>query len=165
MEGVGRYLFFTNWGGGVMIINGSPQEKIKNFLFEVTAKWVDLMIARPTTILEIQKLLKMGWKPTNTYQSIVYKLENAITQCCKSMRSNVQEVLSGMFLPAPLALSSGPYLFDPCKKDETQKISGFYQSLALQHLRPKDYKKCMKLPYDLYCRPRKQIMPITCVHI
>ena len=74
-------------------------------------------------------------------------------ECCQSMRSNVQEVLGRMFLPAPLALSSGPYLIDPCKKDETQKISGFFQSLALQHLRPKSYKKCMKLPYDLYCPP------------
>ena len=51
----------------------------------------------------------------------------------------------------PLALSGGPYLIDPCKKDETQKISGFYQRLALQHLRPKGYKKCMKLPYYLFC--------------
>ena len=55
------------------------------------------------------------------------------------MRSNVQEVLDGKFLPAPLALSCGPYLIDPCKKDETQKISGFVQSLTLQHLRPKGY--------------------------
>ena len=48
-------------------------------------------------------------------------------------------------------ITGGPYLIDPCKKDETQKISGFYQSLPLQHLRPKSYEKCMKLPYDLYC--------------
>ena len=35
------------------------------------------------------------------------------------MRSNVQEVLGGKFLPAHLALSGGPYFIDPCKKDET----------------------------------------------
>ena len=51
------------------------------------------------------------------------------------------------------------------KKHETQKISGFYQSLALQHLRPKSYEKCMKLPYDLHCPSRKRIMPITYVYI
>ena len=53
--------------------------------------------------------------------------------------------------PAPLAHSGGPYPIDSCKKDETQKISRFYQSLALQHIRPKGYEKCMKLPYGLYC--------------
>ena len=37
------------------------------------------------------------------------------------------------------------------KKDETQKISGFFQSLALQHLRPIGYEKRMKLPYNLCC--------------
>ena len=67
------------------------------------------------------------------------------------MRSNVQEVVGEKFLPAPLDLSGGPYLIDPCKRDETLKISGFYQSLALKHLQPKGYEKCMKLPYDLYC--------------
>ena len=79
-------------------------------------------------------------------------------ECCQPVRSNVQEILGGKFLPAPLALSGGLYLIDLCKKDETQKISGFYQSLALQHLRPKGYEKCMKLPYDLYC-------PSTFIHI
>ena len=59
------------------------------------------------------------------------------------MRSNMQEILGGEFLPAPLALSGGLYLIDPCKRDETQKISGFDQSLALQHLRPKGYEKCL----------------------
>ena len=54
------------------------------------------------------------------------------------------------FLPAPLAFSDGPYLIDPCKRDEIQKISGLYHSLELQQLRPKGYEKCMKLPYDFY---------------
>ena len=78
------------------------------------------------------------------------------------MRSNVQEILGGKFLPAPLPLSGGLYLIDPCKKDETQKISGFYQSLALQHLRPKGYEKCIKLPYDLYC-PSTEGNNVNCV--
>ena len=119
----------------------------------VPNEWIHLMIARSTTILEIQKLVKIGWKPTYTCQSIVYKLENALTQSvasqCEVMCKKSQVESSYQHLQ--LSLSGGPYLIDPCKKDETQKISGFYQSLALQHLRPKGYEKCMKLPHDLYC--------------
>ena len=70
-------------------------------------------------------------------------------------RSNVQEVLGRKLLPAPLALSGGPYLIDQCKKDEMQKISEFYQGLAWQHPWPKGYEKCMKLLYDLYCPSTK----------
>ena len=65
------------------------------------------------------------------------------------MRSNVQEVIGGKFLPAALALPACPYLIGPCKRDETQNNSGFYQSLALEHLQPKGYEKYMNLPYDL----------------
>ena len=46
-------------------------------------------------------------------------------------------------------------LVDSKKKSEKQKICGFYESLELQHLRPKAYKQCVKLPYDLYCPSTK----------
>ena len=36
------------------------------------------------------------------------------------------------------------------KNDET-KFLGFYESLALRHLRPSSYATCESLPYDLYC--------------
>ena len=57
--------------------------------------------------------------------------------------------LCGKLLPTLLALSVGPYLINLSKKGETQKICGFYESLALQQLRLKGYKKYMKLSYNL----------------
>ena len=71
-------------------------------------------------------------------------------ECCKPARTNVQEVLVGKFLPAPLVLTG-----DPKKKSEKQINCGFYESLALQQLHPKAYKQCVKLPYDLYCPSTK----------
>ena len=69
-----------------------------------------------------------NWLETHVYISKyclqIAKCNNI--ECCQPMRSNVQEVVGGKFLPAPLALSGCPYLIGPCKRDETQKISGFY---------------------------------------
>ena len=63
-----------------------------------------------------------NWLETHVYISKyclqIEKCNNI--ECCQPMRSNVQEVLGGKFLPAPLALSGGPYLIDPSKKDETK---------------------------------------------
>ena len=129
--------------------------------YEVSAKWVDP--SDDSKVYHDFRDSKIGknWLETHVYMSKyclqIAKCNNI--ECCQPMRSNVQEVLGGKVLTSTFSsLSGGPYLIDPCKKDETQKISGFYQSLALQHLRPKGYEKCMKLPYDLYC-------PSTFIHI
>ena len=122
--------------------------------YEVSAKWVDP--SDDSKVYHDFRDSKIGknWLETHVYMSKyclqIAKCNNI--ECCQPMRSNVQEVLGGKVLTSTFSsLSGGPYLIDPCKKDETQKISGFYQSLALQHLRPKGYEKCMKLPHDLYC--------------
>ena len=69
-----------------------------------------------------------NWLETHVYISKyclqIEKCNNI--ECCQPMRSNVQEVLGGKFLPAPLALSGGPYLIDPCKKDEKKIFFGFH---------------------------------------
>ena len=108
-------------------------------------------------VIVVQNLYHPYWFETHFYIS-KYCLH--IAKCndleyCKPARTNVQEVLGGKFLPAPLALTGGPSLVDPKKKSEKPKICGFYESLALQHLRPKAYKQCVKLPYDLYCPSTK----------
>ena len=71
--------------------------------------------------------------------------------CCKPLRTNVQDVLRSKFLPTPIVLNSEPSLLDPGEKGEKCKIADFYKSLALRHLRPKGYKQCDVVPYDLYC--------------
>ena len=97
--------------------------------------------------LDVEKLVKIGknWLETHVYISTcclqIAKCNNI--ECCQPVRRNMQEVLGGEFLPAPLALSGNPCLIDPCKRDKTQKISEYDQSLALQHLRPKGYEKCL----------------------
>ena len=101
--------------------------------YEVSAKWGNP--SDDSKAYHDFRDSKIGkkWLETSVYISKycqqIAKCNNI--ECCQPMRSNVQEVLGGKFLPAPLALSGGPYLIDPCKKDEAQKISGFYQSLAL----------------------------------
>ena len=138
--------------------------------YEVSAKWVDPSNASKAYHDFRDSKIGKNWLESHVFISKYY-LEIAKCndiECCQSVRSNVQEVLGGKFLPAPLALSGGPYLIDPCKNDETQKISGFYQSLVLQHLRPKDYKKCKKPPYDLYCpstEANNADYVCRCVHI
>ena len=116
--------------------------------YEVSAKWVDP--SDNSKAYHDFRDSKIGKNCLETHVCISkYCLQIAKCndiECYQPMRSNVPEVLGGKFLPAPLALSGGPYLIDPCKNDETQKISGFHQSLALQHLRPKGCEKCMKLP-------------------
>ena len=67
------------------------------------------------------------------------------------MCTNVQEILCGKFLSTYLALSGGLYLIYPRKMKHTKKNYWFYESLTVQQLQPNDYKKCMKLLYDLYC--------------
>ena len=52
----------------------------------------------------------------------------------------VRYVLGGKCLPTPLALTSGPSLVDLKKKSEQSKLCGFYESLALKHMRPKGYQ-------------------------
>jgi hypothetical protein len=42
-------------------------------------------------------------------------------------------------------------LTDPHQKNEKTKYLGFYECLALSHLRPLSYTGCESLPYDLYC--------------
>ena len=37
------------------------------------------------------------------------------------------------------------------KNSDKTKIQGFYQSQALQKMRPRKYKYVSKFPYDLYC--------------
>ena len=59
---------------------------------------------------------------------------------------NMQGILRGNLLLTHLA----PCLINPSKKSETQKKCRLYESLALQQLSPKSYKKYMKLPYDPY---------------
>ena len=78
--------------------------------------WIHLMIAWPTTILNVQSFGK------NCPETHVYILKYCLQiakcddmECCQPMQSNVQDVLCGKFLLAPLALSGGPYLIDPCK--------------------------------------------------
>ena len=50
--------------------------------------------------------------------------------CCKPLRSNVHEVLVGKFLPTPLVIFAGPQLFNPEKKSQKRKPSGFYENLC-----------------------------------
>ena len=76
---------------------------------KVGADWLETHVYIPKYCLQIAKYNDLG--------------------CCKPARTNVQEVLGGKFLPAPLALTGGPS--------------------------PKAYKQCVKLPYDLYCPSTK----------
>ena len=96
--------------------------------FEVSAKWVDPSDDSKAYHDFKDSKISKNWLQTHGYISKyclqIAKCNNI--ECCQPMRSNVQEVLGGKFLPAPLALCGGPYLIDPCKNDETQKISGFY---------------------------------------
>ena len=73
------------------------------------------------------------------------------SDCCRPLRTNVQTVLQGQFLPTPLVFAKGGTLMNPQDKNENNKCAGFYKCLALRHMRPSSYEDCEFLPFDLYC--------------
>ena len=121
--------------------------------YPVSARWVDS--SDDSEKYKQYTDVKMGadWLERHVYVS-KYCLQIAKCgniDCCRPLRTTVQEVLGGMFLSPPLAFASGPSLGDPKNKSETTKLSDFYKSLALKHMRPTMYKLCDALPFDLYC--------------
>ena len=75
--------------------------------YEVSAKWVDPSNASKAYHDFRDSKIGKNWLETHVFISKYY-LEIAKSndiECCQSVRSNVQEVLGGKFLPAPLALS------------------------------------------------------------
>ena len=46
--------------------------------------------------------------------------------CCKALRTNVQTILKGQFLPTPIAMGSDVTLADPLLKSEKTKFLGFF---------------------------------------
>ena len=120
--------------------------------YPVSAAWVDP--SGNATDFKMFSDTKLGLKWLENHVRISkYCLQIAKctdNECCKPLRTNVQEILSGKFLPTPLVLNSGPSLLDPTDKNEKCKIATFYKSFALRHLRPHGYRDCDVLPYDLY---------------
>ena len=139
--------------------------KIDNY--PVSARWVDS--SDDSKKYKDYTDAKMGadWLERHVY---IYKYCLQIAKCgnidcCRPLRTTVQEVLGGKFLSPPLALESGPSLVDPKKKSEKKKLSGFSKSLSLKHMRPTRYKLCNTLPFDLYCPSVKFDDPeYVCAH-
>ena len=50
--------------------------------------------------------------------------------CSNPLRTNVQEVLGGKFLPTPLVLSQGPFLLNPKDKSDKSKLCDFLQEFC-----------------------------------
>ena len=121
--------------------------------YPVSAAWVDP--SGNATDFKMFSDKKLGRKWLENHVRISkYCLQIAKctdNECCKPLMTNVQEILSGKFLPTPLVLNSGPSLLDPTDKNEKCKIATFYKSFALRHLRSHGYRDCDVLPYDLYC--------------
>ena len=121
--------------------------------YPVSAHWVDSSDDSKKYKNHSDAKIGANWLHNHVYIS-KYCLQIAKCgniDCCEPLRTTVQEVLGGKFLPPPLALESGASLIDPRKKSEKDKLCGFYKSLALKHMRPKKYKLCGQLPFDLYC--------------
>ena len=132
--------------------------------YSVSARWIDCSDDRKKYKSYTDTKLGAYWLENHVYIS-KYCLQIAKCtniDCCKPLRTNVQEVLGGQFLPPPLTLQSGPSLVDPGKKSEKDRFCGFYKSLVLKNMRPTLYKNCGKLPFDLYCPSAKIDDPNYC---
>ena len=85
--------------------------------YEISVRWVDLSDDSMAYHVFKCSIIGKNWLETHVY-ILKYCLQIAkcdYMECCQPMRSNVQDVLCGKLLLAPLALSGGPYLIDPCK--------------------------------------------------
>ena len=69
------------------------------------------------------------------------------------LQTNVPEILGGMFLSPPLALKSGPILLEPLNQKIKVKKRNIVISTRVWYWSTCNlrYKKCVTLPYDLYC--------------
>ena len=124
-------------------------------VYQVSAKLADPSDENKAYLCFTDSKIYADWLETHVFIS-KYCLQISKyndLECCQPMRTNMLEVMCVKFPREPtiLALSSGKYFINQSKKSETQKMCEFYESLALQQLQPGGYKKCMKLPYDLYC--------------
>ena len=124
------------------------------------------MIARPTTILETQKLVKIYWKPTYTYQSIVHKLQNAITQ---SVANQCEVMCKKSWVESSyqhLQLSLVVYILSiHAKRMKHKRFPDFIRILHYSTYDLKVTRNALSYRMTSTVRPRKGIMSITCVHI
>ena len=92
--------------------------------YEISVRWVDLSDDSMAYHVFKCSIIGKNWLETHVY-ILKYCLQIAKCdnmECCQPMRSNVQDVLCGKLLLAPLALSGGPYLIDPCKGWNTKDL-------------------------------------------
>lgn len=129
--------------------------------YQVSAQWVDKCDDSWRYKDYTDAKLGANWLEKHIYVSKyclqITKCDDS--DCCRPLRTNIQNVLKGKFLPTPLSFGKGATLLDPKKKDEKTRLRGLYESLALQHLRPPNYPLCEQLPYDLYCPSSKDNDP------
>ena len=121
--------------------------------YKVSAKWVDPKDSAKSFGNFTDRKVGSDWLNQHVRIS-KYCLEIAKcddSTCCKALRTNVQTILKEQFLPTPPAMGSDVTLADPLLKSEKTKFLSFFESSALQHLRPTSYRSCTSLPYDLYC--------------
>ena len=121
--------------------------------FPVSARWVDPSDDSAAYKNSTDAKIGANWLENHAYIS-KYCLQLAKCndiKCCSPLRTPIQEVLGGKFLPTPLAFTAGPVLVDPAKKSEKTRIRGLFESQALQKMRPSNHKSTAMLPYDFYC--------------
>ena len=136
--------------------------------YEVSAKWVDP--SDDSKVYHDFRDSKIGknWLATHVYMSKyclqIAKCNNI--ECCQPMRSNVQEVLGGKFLPAPLALSLVVHILSiHVKRMKHKRFPDFIRVLHYSTYDLKVTRNAWSYCMTSTVRPRKRIMLITCVHI